>query len=344
MPEFDVTPEKRATFRAFFHRQFFVVPPQVTRKDVNIEGKTVIITGSNTGIGFETAKQILALGASLLILAVRDEAKGEAAKKTLAAHVDTATQQLDVWLLDLSSVDSVTKFVERTSSLERLDIVINNAGLSKTRFTLNEATKHEETIQVNYLSCALLTILLLPVLKSKNSPDQPGRIVLVNSDTASWPKFKERNLTPLLAAFDNESNFDRGDRYFTSKLLCQLFLSELTKRVPATVAIVNAPNPGLCSTGLQRDLDGTIAGFIFNIFKKLVARTADVGARTITDAAVNHGTGSHGQYLEDGKIQPLAPLVYKPEGLKIAEQLWKETMEDLKFAKAAEIIDSLKSR
>lgn len=157
---------------------------------------------------------------------------------------------------------------------------------------------------MNYLSSALLTVLLLPVFKSKNSPERPGRLVLVNSDTASWPKFRERNSVPLLTAFDAESNFDSQDRYFTSKLLGQLFLSELAKRVPPTVAVVNAPNPGLCLTGLQREFEGTVAGFLFGILKKIVARTADVGARNITDAAVNHGTDSHGQYLEDGKIQP----------------------------------------
>jgi NAD(P)-dependent dehydrogenase (short-subunit alcohol dehydrogenase family) len=343
MPEFDVTPEKRATQRAFLHRQLFVTPPLPTRQDANLEGKTVIVTGANTGIGLEVAKQILDLGASLLILAVRNEAKGAAAQKTLAAQSDTVKQKIEVWSLDLSSVDSITKFAERTSTLERLDIVINNAGLTKKSFTLNELTKHEETLQVNYISCVLLTILLLPVLQSKNSPENPGRLVLVNSEVASWPKFKERNSASLLTALDTESYFDSQDRYFTSKLLCQLFLSELAKRVPATVAVVNAPNPGLCSTSLQREHDGSVIGFVFGIIVKLLGRTAAIGARAITDAAVNHGTESHGQYLEDGKLRPLAPLVYKPEGVKLAQQLWKETMEDLEYAHVSRIIDGLKA-
>jgi FlaA1/EpsC-like NDP-sugar epimerase len=75
MPGFDVTPEKRVTQLAFMRRQLFMTPPQVTRKDASLEGKMVVITGGNVGMGLEIAKQILAMGASLLIIIVRDEAK-----------------------------------------------------------------------------------------------------------------------------------------------------------------------------------------------------------------------------------------------------------------------------
>ncbi|XDG05858.1 hypothetical protein ABKA04_005473 [Annulohypoxylon sp. FPYF3050] len=341
MPDFDVTPEARATQRAFMKRQLFVKPPIVTRKDVDLSSKTAIVTGSNTGIGLESARQLLDLGISRLILAVRNQSKGEAAKKELLTGKDASKHVVEVWSLDLSSYESITAFAERAKGLDRLDILVNNAGVSKMTYERNKNTGHEETIQVNYLSLALITILFLPILKEKNSPERPGRIVLVNSDVAAWPKFKERDSVPLIPTLDKESTFKIQETYYTSKLLCQFFLSELGKRVPPTVAIVNGPNPGLCKTTLFREFDGSVAGFVFGIFQGIFARTTSEGARGIIDAAVKHGQESHGQYLEDGKVQPFAPLVYKPDGVRIAEQLWKETIEELAFANAADIINSL---
>ncbi|KAI1350306.1 NAD(P)-binding protein [Xylaria sp. FL0043] len=344
MPDFDVTPEKRATQRAFLKRQLFVTPPAVTRADANVEGKTAIITGSNTGLGFEAARQLVDLGISRLILAVRSETKGQIAKRQLLVGKNPDKQVVEVWPLDLSSYESVTSFVGHVKTLDRLDIFINNAGLTKLNFELNKNTGHEETIQVNYLSHVLLVILLLPILKEKNSPEHPGRMVMVNSEVASWPKFKEQDSVPLLAALDQKSNFQNQDRYFTSKLLCQLFLFELVKRIPPTVAVINAPNPGLCISSLSREANGTFGGFAFDMIKKLIGRSTSLGARTLTDAAVRHGAESHGQYLEDCKIQPLAPILYQPKGQKLAEQLWKETMEELSFAGAADIITSLSDK
>ncbi|RAK97093.1 retinol dehydrogenase 12 [Aspergillus ibericus CBS 121593] len=294
----------RATQGAFFKRQLFGEPPVVSRTDVDLSGKTAIVTGSNTGLGFECNKQLLDLGLSRLIIAVRSESKGEEARKELLAARRSETVVIEVWKLDLSRYDSILAFAERTRSLDRLDIVISNAGVLKRNFELNKSTGHEETVQVNHLSNALLAILLIPVLKEKNSPEHPGRLTVVSSDTPAWAKFKERNFNPLLSAFDKSEYFDGQDRYPTAKLLSQLFLSELAKRVPPSVVVINAPNPGLCKSGLARDFNGTFAGYIFSIFQFILARKPAVGARALTDAAVKHGAESHGQYIEDGKLAP----------------------------------------
>ncbi|KAK3933622.1 short-chain dehydrogenase reductase [Diplogelasinospora grovesii] len=339
MANFDVTPEKRAGTRALLRRQFFMNLPKVTQAQVNLAGKTAIVTGSNTGIGLECCRQFLGLGLSRLILAVRSEAKGETAKAELQRAFPR--QAIEVWKLDLSLYDSIVSFAERTKSLERLDIVVHNAGVQKMTLEVNKSTGHEEVMQVNYLSAALLTILLLPVLQEKNTPQQPGRLVIVNSDVAAWAKFKERDSVPLLPAFNKPEFFDPQDRYFTSKLLGQFFLSELVKRVPSSVAIVNFANPGLCyGSDLNREAGG-VPGAIWSGIKRVLGHSTAVGARALVDAAVNHGSQSHGQYTEDGKIQPMAPIVYKPEGEKIAERLWQETMAEPAFARAAEILRRL---
>ncbi|KAL4940695.1 hypothetical protein BDV06DRAFT_17251 [Aspergillus oleicola] len=336
------TIKKRATHAAFLRRQLFGEPPIVSPSEVDLTGKTAIVTGSNTGIGFECCRQLLGLGLSKLIIAVRTPSKGEEAKKQLLSEKRAhANCQIEVHQLDLASYDSITAFVEYTKTLDRLDVVINNAAVLKRSFETDPRTGHEETIQVNHLGNSLLVILLIPVLKAKNNPSHPGRIIFVNSDTPSWAKFKEKESIPLLPAFDKKENFDMMDRYPTSKMLGQLFLRELAKRVPSSMVIINQCNPGLCRSGLSREFSGGLLGFVAFVFHLILARKASVGARSLTDSAVRHGEASHGEYIEDGEVVPMAPFVYKPEGEKVAKRLWRETMDELAFAGVEDILNVL---
>lgn len=115
----------------FFKRQFLDKIPPVSRRDVDLSGETAIVTGSNVGLGLECARQLLDLGCSKVILAVRSEAKGEAARQDLSRGRDLKLGVIEVWKLDLSSYDSIIAFSERAKSLERLDLVILNAGIFK---------------------------------------------------------------------------------------------------------------------------------------------------------------------------------------------------------------------
>lgn len=286
------------------YRQFWVTPKAADPKKTNLQNQTGIVTGSNIGLGFEASKQLLDLGLSHLILAVRDEAKGRAAKEALTKSVARSVT-IEVWKLDLSSYDSVTAFAKRCQSLHRIDFVILNAGVFKVNLEINQSTGHEEVMQVNYLSTALLTILLLPVLAAKKeSTGKLGRIVIVSSETADWCKFKEQNSVPLLPAFNDPKMFEMQERYYTSKLLEELFLKQLVKYVPASVAVVNAVNPGFCyGSGLHREAGGVV-GVIFTGFKRFIGRSTAVGARTLVDAAVVQSDESHGQYLGDCVVKP----------------------------------------
>ncbi|KAM3467300.1 hypothetical protein NHJ6243_000331 [Beauveria neobassiana] len=100
----------------------------------------------------------LSLGLSKLLIGAHNEEKGK------TAIADPAT--IESWPLDLASYDSVVAFAKRVESLERVDYILN-AGMCATTFRINESTGHEETIQVNYLSSALLAALLLPVAKGQ---------------------------------------------------------------------------------------------------------------------------------------------------------------------------------
>lgn len=301
---FDITPEQEASKLQFLRRQFSGAPPAVLRDDVDLQGKTAVVTGANGGIGLECCRQLLDLGVSMLIMAVRDEKKGEVARETLTAAKSSASQSIEVWKLDYASYDSVVAFARRAEGLQpRLNIAVLNAGVNRGSFALNPETGHEEDVQTNYLSTVLLTLLLLRTFKqsSSASPSQaPGRIVIVSSDTAAWASFAEKDQDPLLPAFDDETRFSTFDRYATTKLLGQLFVTELARRMPATTAIVNLANPGLChGSALNRE-----QGLPALIFMRLLGRSAAVGARSLVSAATEQDARSHGQYIEDCVIRP----------------------------------------
>ncbi|KAI0430781.1 hypothetical protein F5Y09DRAFT_341353 [Xylaria sp. FL1042] len=329
-PHFNITPEKEASIFQYLYRQFFGKTSSLTKNDANLAGKTAIVTGSNTGIGLETVRQLLDLGLSKLVLAVRDVSKGEVARKDLSAG-RVETHEIQIWSLDLGSYQSIIGFAERAKTLGQLDIVILNAGLWKVNESFNSSTGFEESIQVNYLSNVLLLALLLPALKSK-APAHPPRIVLVSSDTAAWVHFRPTG--PILAAFKQRAErWNMQERYGTSKLLGQMFLTELSKQIPSSIVTISAANPGLCyGTGLPREGDGTFLGFLVGIAMRLLGKPIPLGARTIVHAACNFGAEVHGQYVEDGEIRPKAVLIYQPEGKKLCKQLWDETMIELSFA------------
>ncbi|OTB08985.1 hypothetical protein M426DRAFT_316277 [Hypoxylon sp. CI-4A] len=339
--DFDISPEKEGSFLQFLYRQFFYTPSGIVAGDVDLQGKTAIVTGSNGGVGLECCRQLRELGLSKLILAVRDEAKGHHAMKTLFRRKEG--NAIEVWELELSSYASIRSFVEKTKSLERIDYIIMNAGITKQNFQINPSTGHEENIQVNYLSAALLTILLLPILKSKRLPRQhPSRIVLVNSDAASWAKFPEQDSDPLLPAFDKEGKLDMISRYYTSKLLVQFFLGELAKRVLSSVAVITATTPGLVyGTESLRDSRGTLKGYVNDISKRIIGYSPEIGARQLLDATVNHGDEIHGLYLCSQKLKPMSPIIYTEKGKRIAMKLWQETMNEFAFAGVEQIITEI---
>ena len=359
---FDISPETRASALHFLYRQLFVKAPSVSRRDADGEGKRVIVTGSNVGLGLETSRQLLDLGFKV-ILAVRDESRGREACRQLSDGRHLLSDSIEVWQLDLSSYDSIIRFAHRARDLQSLDMAILNAGVYNVHESFS-STGYEESIQINYLSNILLALVLLPAMKARRGSG-PGRIVLVTSDTAAWAKFRERKSRPLLPAFKKEmSDWNMAERYGTSKLLGQLFLTELARHVPSAVVTVTCANPGLChGSNLGRQAHGLMR-FAYQIVSRLMGRTCSVGARTIVHAATVLGEEAHGQYVEDAKIQPyvlsqwvtrprwirlvadarncsMAPMIYGTEGLHIAKLLYDETLSELSFADVPAILERL---
>jgi retinol dehydrogenase 12 len=123
---------------SLLYSQFFVKLPIPTN---SFSGQTIIVTGSNTGLGREAANHIVRLGASKVILAVRNIRKGEDAKKYIEGQTGR-TDVVKVWELDLASYASVKAFAGRVEGLERLDAVLENAGISAHEFELAEDNEY----------------------------------------------------------------------------------------------------------------------------------------------------------------------------------------------------------
>lgn len=300
----DLQPSTTPFFPNVFFNNQFRAKPQWPDPNTSLSGKTAIITGGNTGLGYEAALQLLGLKLSHLILAVRSPEKGEAAATNLRQLYPKAS--VEVWQLDMSMYDSIQAFARRVESqLSRIDIVILNAGLIKLTFATVKSTGHEECLQVNYLSTVLLAILLLPTLKAKGPPGgQPAHLTIVSAALTLAAKFPNRDANPLLPSFDDPKTFDNQEHYNSSKLLAHMFLWKLVDYVSADDVIVNLADPAwVKGTELVRDVKGGMKVGV-KLFAALTGRTKKVGASCLVDAVVNKGKESHGCFLMSWQIHP----------------------------------------
>ncbi|GFF73507.1 hypothetical protein CNMCM6069_008456 [Aspergillus lentulus] len=305
----------------FLYSQFFVTPAYPTH---SFKDQTIIVTGSNVGLGLEAARHFVRLNAATVILAVRNRPAGEAAKASIqSSHPDSDTS-IQVWDLDLASYASVVAFAERVSKLPRLDVLLCNASIATETFQLAEG--HERSITVNVNSTILLGLLVLPTLrKSAKKYGTKPRLTTVVSEVHAWTKFPERNAENTFLALDDEGHTNMGERYQTSKLLQVLALREISARMRDDSAVVNMVNPGLCHSQLGRE-----AGIRLALMKMVMARTTEVGSRTLVAGAAA-GEESHGAYMTDGKVDnsALSDFVRSEEGKKVQEKVWGELREIL---------------
>ena len=169
----------------FLYSQLFVTPPYPT---TSAEGQTVIVTGSNTGLGKEAAKHFARLGAAKVILAVRNTKAGDEAKKYIDDATKCKSDVVEVWQLDLGSYDSVKAFADRANNLRRIDALLENAGVASD--TWNTSNGHERTIDINVISTFYLALLMLPKLKaSAKEFNIKPHLTIVTSEVHAWTKF-----------------------------------------------------------------------------------------------------------------------------------------------------------
>lgn len=284
------------------------------------------MTGANVGLGKEAARHFARLGASKVILAVRNSKAGEEARRDIETSTGCDASVLEVWPLDLLDYESCRTFAARAASeLPRLDVFLENAGVAGYDWAM--ANGHERMVAVNVIGTFYLALLLLPKLKA--SAKQYGirpRLVVVSSDVHTRTKFPERNAPNIFRALDDASKARIGERYPTSKLLEVLVVRHIAPMLDGSGVILNMLTPGLCHSELARD-----GGAFLAVMKFLLARSTEVGSRTLVAAAVA-GEESHGRYMVDAEVKDgdLSDFVKSGEGEVAAEKVWGELSEILK--------------
>jgi NAD(P)-dependent dehydrogenase (short-subunit alcohol dehydrogenase family) len=206
-----------------------------------MRGGTVVVTGANSGIGFETAAALAGMGAQV-VLTARDPAKGKAAaEQILRRSADAGVTPME---LDLATLDGVRSFA--ADLLERFDslhVLVNNAGVALGSHSTT-VDGFETMFQVNHLGPFLLTNLLLDRIKAS----APSRIINVASEAHRFARIDFDNL-----------NGDRGHRamraYIRTKLYNILFTRELARRLAGTGVTANSLHPGTVRTRIGQDGD-----------------------------------------------------------------------------------------
>lgn len=274
-------------------------------------GRTVVITGANSGLGEVTARELAGHGAKI-IMAVRDTAKGEKAAANIRGPVE-------VRALDLQDLSSVRLFAE---GVDGADVLINNAGIMAAPYALTK-DGFESQIGTNHLGHFALTNLLLPKLSD--------RVVTVSS-MAHWPgridladlNYQNRRYSPWLA-------------YSQSKLANLLFTTELQRRLDKAGSPLRAlaAHPGYSHTNLQGASGRKLSDAIMSTATRIMATDADFGARQTLYAASqdvpgNAFIGPRFGYV--GQTQPVGRSRAAQDG-ETAAALWdlSEQLTGTKF-------------
>ncbi|KAK4926264.1 hypothetical protein LTR49_006736 [Elasticomyces elasticus] len=313
--------EKMGWMGGLLRSQLLVKIPYPT---CDLAGQTVIVTGSNTGLGLEAARHVARLGASKVILAVRTVSKGEAAAENILKSCKVPKSNIEVWQLDMSNTASIKAFSDRASKLKRLDAAILNAGILTENWEVLNSM--ESTIAVNAVGTMLLTTLLLPTLRqSAAKTGLRGRLSIVGSDIMYMADTHEL-LTEgtIMEKINDQAQSQMAQRYPLSKVLLFYSVQELARRVPLTdksVVILSVMTLGACKSDLFRDDAGLIKRMVMGVMIGSMARTTEVGGRTLVLSVVpDLPAEAHGRFLMDTKVAKNGNNVDSPAGHELAEK------------------------
>ncbi|MGG7664103.1 oxidoreductase [Dyadobacter sp. BHUBP1] len=299
-----------------------------TSNDIpDLTGKTVIVTGANTGIGYETAKALYAKGASVTVGA-RNMQKSIAAAQAISKESAKAGS-LEIGVLNLACLDEIKTFAEKfRSSHRRLDILVNNAGVmipppSKT----NDG--FELQFGVNFLGHFALTAHLFPLLKVSDG----ARVVTLSSGAATLASGIDFGNLKL------EKPYDPWREYATSKLADVLFTYEMDRRLKAgnSKILSVAAHPGVTRTDLQRHISSEILTGLFAQYEAVMEpwQGALPSLFAATDNSIKGGEfiGPDGQNEYAGYPARSKHSTPSMNDQVLAQQLWDyaETVTNTKF-------------
>lgn len=273
-----------------------------------MDGKIVIVTGGNTGIGKETAKDLAGRGAKV-ILGCRDLVKGKQACDEIIRT--TGNKQVEVRMLDLCSLKSVRDFAKNFIETEqRLDVLVNNAGAGGLK-NVKSIDGLQILMQVNHFGPFLLTCLLVGLLKKS----APSRIVFVSSIMHKYAKLEVDNL-------NFEKWFSHQQAYACSKLANVLMANEFARRLKETGVTVNSLHPGAVLTDIWRHFPKKLLAVLKPILK-FYFKDSEQGAQTSVYLSVSEEVdGVTGKYFSDCKEMEMSKDA-QDEGL--AKKVWEKS-------------------
>jgi NAD(P)-dependent dehydrogenase (short-subunit alcohol dehydrogenase family) len=281
-----------------------------------MKGKICVVTGSNSGIGKETALSLANMGAHV-VMVVRNQERGEKARLEIVKQ--TGNNTVDLMICDLSSMDSVRRFAkEFKGKYDSLDVLVNNAG---AMFNKREVTPEgfERTFAVNYLGPFLLTHELLGLLRSS----APSRIINVSSGLAKNGKVDLDDL-------QSEKNFVgtkayarvRAPVYASTKLMHMMFTYELSRRLKGTGVTANVLMPGFVATNLGKNSGSLSSSLMFKMVRPMqvnAKKGAETSVYLASSADVKDVTG---KCFAKKKEVMTCPASYDEE---LQNGLWKKT-------------------
>lgn len=273
----------------------------MSNHNANMNGKVCLVTGANSGIGKETALALAKMQARV-VMVCRDRARGEAALQEVKQQ--SGNDALELRLCDLSSQKSTRQFADEfTATHDRLDVLVNNAGVYLRKRTLT-TDGIEATFAINHLAYFLLTNVLLDLLKRS----APSRILNVASDAHAYGQIDFENL-------QGEKKYGGARAYANSKLENIVFTYELARRLEGTGVTANCLHPGAVATGLFRSLPKPLESII-----KLFTLSPEKGAQTSIYLAASPAVeGVNGKYFVKQAVAKSSESSYNEE---VAHRLW----------------------
>jgi retinol dehydrogenase-12 len=275
--------------------------------------QTCIITGANSGVGYEAASTFAELGASV-VLVCRSRERGEDAVNRIRDNTPSAVLRLEV--ADLSSFPQVRILAETLAAqLSSVDILVNNAGVYRAALERTE-DGFEQTFAVNHLSHFLLTHLLLPRLL-----DGSGRVINVASEAHRRGRLTSETLDET---FRGRSHFDGWKAYSSSKLANILFTRELARRYSPEALATCSVHPGVLATRLWNQNRNPISRLMV-LFKPLMG-PARVGGDAVVNAAQAEAGEIHGRYFNKQKLVDPTPMARDDA---LARDLWELSLSSV---------------
>ena len=290
----------------------------------NLEGKKAIVTGGNSGLGYETVKALAGAGAKV-ILTGRNVEKCEQAASQIKLQYPQAL--VSVGFLDVADLTSVKVFAENQLD-EPIDFLINNAGIMATPFA-QTVDGFEAQMATNHLGHFALTALLWPAL----ARSEKSRVVNVSSSAHKLGKLVSADVSEVNLP---QVKYRAWSVYGNSKLANLLFTFELNKKLKAAglTQTVTSAHPGFSNTNLQagmmRGREGffkTLGTTLANVGNSLMAQSAEMGALPQIYAAVNQEL-TNGEYIgPDGPMEArgypkIVASSANAQNPQVAENLW----------------------